>query len=46
MEWHMAAGLALAFIISPQQLLADGYTVSQQQTDICQALQTFNTESS
>jgi hypothetical protein len=41
----MAAGLAVALIISPQQLLADGYTVSQQQTDICQALQRFNAES-
>jgi iron transport multicopper oxidase len=41
-EWHMAAGLALAFIIAPDQLVANGYTVSQSQQDLCQALQQFN----
>jgi FtsP/CotA-like multicopper oxidase with cupredoxin domain len=43
-EWHMAAGLALGFIVSPQQLLAEGYTVPQQQINLCQALREFNAE--
>jgi iron transport multicopper oxidase len=41
-EWHMSAGLALAFLVSPEQLLANGYTVSQSQQSLCQALQGFN----
>jgi hypothetical protein len=38
----MSAGLALAFLISPEQLLANGYTISQSQKDLCKALRTFN----
>jgi len=41
-EWHMSAGLALAFIVSPQQLLGEGYTVPKDQQDLCQALREFN----
>jgi iron transport multicopper oxidase len=41
-EWHMSAGLALAFLISPEQLLANGYTISQSQKDLCKALRKFN----
>jgi iron transport multicopper oxidase len=41
-EWHMSAGLALAFITSPQELLAQGYTIPPDQKQLCQALQKFN----
>jgi iron transport multicopper oxidase len=41
-EWHMSAGLALVFITSPQQLIAQGYTIPQDQKQLCQALQKFN----
>ncbi len=41
-EWHMSAGLALAFITSPQELLAEGYTIPPNQKQLCQALQNFN----
>ncbi|CAF3958033.1 unnamed protein product, partial [Adineta steineri] len=41
-EWHMSAGLALAFITSPQQLLAEGYTISSDEQKLCQALRKFN----
>ncbi|CAF1159421.1 unnamed protein product [Adineta steineri] len=41
-EWHMSAGLALVFITSPEQLLADRYTVSSDAQQLCQALQKFN----
>jgi iron transport multicopper oxidase len=41
-EWHMSAGLALTFITSPQQLLAQGYTIPPDQKQLCQALQQFN----
>lgn len=41
-EWHMSAGLALAFLVSPEQLLANGYTISQSQKDLCKALKKFN----
>jgi iron transport multicopper oxidase len=41
-EWHMSAGLALAFIVSPQQLLREGYRVPKDQKDLCQALREFN----
>jgi iron transport multicopper oxidase len=43
-EWHMAAGLALVFLVSPEQLLANGYTISQSQKNLCQALQQFNAQ--
>jgi iron transport multicopper oxidase len=43
-EWHMSAGLALAFLTSPNQLLADGYTVTQSQKNLCHALRQFNAE--
>jgi iron transport multicopper oxidase len=43
-DWHMTAGLALAFIVSPQQLLTNGYTVSKSQKDLCYALREFNTK--
>ncbi|CAF3032509.1 unnamed protein product [Rotaria sp. Silwood2] len=36
-EWHMAAGLMLTFIVSPIQLLAQGYTISNSQLDLCNA---------
>ncbi|CAF2695549.1 unnamed protein product [Rotaria sp. Silwood2] len=36
-EWHMAAGLMLTFIVSPNQLLAQGYTISNSQIDLCNA---------
>ena len=41
-EWHMSAGLALAFLVSPEQLLADGYTVTETQELLCQALEQSN----
>jgi iron transport multicopper oxidase len=41
-DWHMSAGLALAFIVSPEQLLAQGYTIPKDQKDLCQALRKFN----
>ena len=41
-EWHMSAGLAMVFLVSPQQLLADGYAVSDSQKRMCQALRQFN----
>jgi FtsP/CotA-like multicopper oxidase with cupredoxin domain len=41
-EWHMTGGMALAFITSPQQLLAQGYTIPKDQQDLCQALREFN----
>jgi iron transport multicopper oxidase len=44
-DWHMSAGLALAFLVSPEQLLANGYTVSQSQKDLCKALRKFNEKS-
>jgi iron transport multicopper oxidase len=44
-EWHMTAGLALAFLVSPEQLLANGYTVSQSQKKLCKALQQYNAQS-
>ncbi|CAF4985881.1 unnamed protein product [Rotaria sp. Silwood1] len=34
-EWHMAAGLMLTFIVSPTQLLAQGFTISNRQLDLC-----------
>jgi len=43
-EWHMSAGLALTFLVSPEQLLANGYTVSQSQKELCRALQKFNAQ--
>jgi iron transport multicopper oxidase len=43
-EWHMSAGLALAFLVSPEQLLINGYTVSQSQKELCRALQKFNAQ--
>ncbi|CAF1119906.1 unnamed protein product [Rotaria sp. Silwood1] len=43
-DWHMSAGMALAFIVSPQQLLTEGYTVPKNQKKLCQALQEFNAE--
>jgi iron transport multicopper oxidase len=42
--WHMAAGLALAFVVAPEQLLANGYNISQSQQNLCQALENFNTQ--
>jgi iron transport multicopper oxidase len=42
MEWHMAAGLALIFVTAPQELLAQGYTIPQNQLQLCRALQQFN----
>ena len=41
-DWHMAAGLTLALLVSPQQLQASGYQVSQSQKQLCQALRQFN----
>ncbi|CAF1155860.1 unnamed protein product [Adineta ricciae] len=41
-EWHMSAGLALVFITGPQELLAQGYTISQDQKNLCLALQKLN----
>jgi iron transport multicopper oxidase len=43
-EWHMSAGLALTFVISPEQLSANGYTVSESHKNLCQALQQFNAQ--
>ncbi|CAF3307656.1 unnamed protein product [Rotaria socialis] len=37
MEWYMTAGLILAFIVSPDQLLAQGYTTSNSQQNVCNA---------
>ncbi|CAF1591968.1 unnamed protein product [Rotaria magnacalcarata] len=34
-EWHMAAGLILTFVVAPNQLLAQGYTISNSQYDMC-----------
>ena len=41
-EWHMSAGLALAFVVSPEQLLANGYKISSSQQKMCEALREFN----
>ncbi|CAF4238340.1 unnamed protein product, partial [Rotaria sp. Silwood2] len=35
-EWHMYAGLILAFIVEPDELLAQGYTSSDKQKLLCQ----------
>ena len=37
-EWHMSAGLALVFLVSPEQLLANGFTVSPSMKQLCEAL--------
>ncbi|UJR10980.1 hypothetical protein I4U23_015165 [Adineta vaga] len=42
-EWHMSAGLALVFLVSPEQLLTNGYTITPEQKQLCQALKQFNT---
>ena len=41
-EWHMSAGLALALLVSPEQLLANGYKISQSQQNLCAALRQYN----
>ncbi|UJR07071.1 hypothetical protein I4U23_011359 [Adineta vaga] len=41
-EWHMSAGLALAFLTSPKELLADGYRVTESQRKMCHAIRQFN----
>jgi iron transport multicopper oxidase len=43
-EWHMSAGLALTFLVAPEQLSVNGYTVSESQKKLCQALQQFNAQ--
>lgn len=43
-EWHMSAGLAMALLVSPERLLANGYTVTPAQTELCKALQKFNSK--
>ncbi|CAF1393192.1 unnamed protein product [Adineta steineri] len=42
-EFHMAIGLAVALIVSPDQLLTNGYTIPQSGQKQCEALQRFNT---
>ncbi|CAM4969255.1 unnamed protein product [Rotaria socialis] len=42
-DWHMTAGMILVLIVSPEQLLSEGYTIPQDQKDLCHALQVFNT---
>ncbi|CAF2102770.1 unnamed protein product [Rotaria magnacalcarata] len=37
-EWHMAAGLILTFVIAPNQLLAQGYTIFNTQYDLCRGV--------
>ncbi|CAF3352797.1 unnamed protein product [Rotaria socialis] len=34
-EWHMDAGLTLAFIVGPEQLVAQGYNVTANQQSFC-----------
>ncbi|CAF0832376.1 unnamed protein product [Adineta ricciae] len=41
-EWHMSAGLALAFLVSPDQLIANGFKISSEQRSLCRALKQFN----
>ncbi|CAF2450056.1 unnamed protein product [Rotaria sp. Silwood2] len=35
-EWHMNAGLILAFLVGPDELLAQGYTIAANQKRFCQ----------
>ncbi|CAF1182140.1 unnamed protein product [Adineta steineri] len=42
-EWHMSDGLAIALIVAPNQLLKNGFTISQSGQKQCEALQRFNT---
>ncbi len=43
-EWHMSAGLAMAFLVSPQQLQANGFKITQSEKGLCEALRQFNTK--
>ncbi|CAF3489511.1 unnamed protein product [Rotaria sp. Silwood2] len=36
-EWHMDAGLILAFLVGPNELVAQGYTTTSTQTRLCQS---------
>ena len=43
-EWHMSAGLAAAFIVGPDKLTANNFTISHSQKQLCQALREFNAQ--
>ena len=41
-DWHMTEGLAIAFVVAPEQLLENGFTISQSQQNMCEALRQYN----
>ena len=41
-DWHMADGLALVFIVAPEQMLTNGYQIPKSGLKLCEALQRFN----
>ena len=40
-EWHMSSGLTVAFLVAPEQLLVNGFTVSPTMTQLCEALKNY-----